>query len=625
VTRASSSFPWPRSPPEEGHVPLVDVFGLHSAVVAALGTPLQDDDPLWTVFEHLYAHRPQFEPSLLALVEEAKQEGKLPVRLGNPSAAGPRHDEFLAVIDGWKTKGVLAALTPAEQADPDVCAVISPLKSVIKGPIRLSEAAKLAIEQGNLGALHAAAEVQARSIVTALKDRLSDPSVAAHLHPAAVLDEVLFDHTDAASIRMCHNGYHLGQHVHPFSFSYEDWGDFLREHEPEAKSARVDGESFFYHISYAEEAKKFLCVEYNGLVYRYNRLSMGLKCSAGTASLLSAVVVFIATLRGARGLSCYVDDFIFITRHVPESVVILRGVLKVANIHEASKKFVPERAVNDIMGRTYNAPLSSLSLPLGKMYTYHVIVAVADELLADTRLQVRRAVGRTFLERVRGALGWWADSTSRGKAHLGGLNLALSRRIDTPLASTPTVIDAARANLSFWRNSWANGNHLSPAVIVSPTSNVVNVTGGAGRAPASTASDAGDVAAGAVFGDEALHHVWQSDELDKPPDWRELQMTLRSFRKWAPLWSSRRLIVLTDNQSNFYAINAGRAKGSITGAANTVAIDELYDLAERFGFSFQALWLPRESNVLPDMLSKCADSAAARSVCAAAGLRLVCQ
>ena len=633
VTKAESLYPWAREQAPVGHVPHVNVKYLYDAVVEHLG-PLPDDDALWTVFRHLFLHDVEFSPDLEAAVDESFATTGGPLRLGHPSRVSPLHDQFLVVLRGWCERGVLRQLSPAEAADRKHCSAISPAKAVVKGPLLLSPAAAaaLAAEPADLRALYAAANVTASGIVSEVKARLAKPGAP---HPSVVLQEVIADHTEDAKIRMCHNGFYIGEFVHPFSFAYENWSHFLEDHAPGAQSARVDAKDFYYSFVYGPDSRKYLCIEYDGVVYQYQRLSMGLKCSAGVASLASALIVFIAKLRGCAGVHAYVDDFIIVhPTQTQQGVDTVVSILAGAEILEARGKRTDTATSNVIVGRLYDSVRETIELDHRKAHTYFVLTCVADELLASPDRNVRAAVDKSYLERVRGCLGWYADCTAAGKAHLGGLSAAVNHIGHALVVNTPSIVAAVRADLGWWRAKWAAGDALAPQRIVSNAAYAVLQVGGCaggdtvapiagGQRVPQVASDAGDAAGGAVHAGEAIHVPWNAEERTKSADWRELKIVLRAFRRWGRHWRGRLVVVLTDNQGNFFNIGAGRAKGKVSGPEANLMVAELHEIASDCGFTFVVQWIPREANVVPDKVSKCATSADAAAVCTAHQLMLV--
>ena len=80
ITKAKSSYPFPRAPQAEGSMPLVNVKFLCDELQRLRG-PLHEEDPLWTVFEHLWEHDIQLQvPEEGPSLEEQLAE-QCPLRL----------------------------------------------------------------------------------------------------------------------------------------------------------------------------------------------------------------------------------------------------------------------------------------------------------------------------------------------------------------------------------------------------------------------------------------------------------------------------------------------------------------------------------------------------------------
>ena len=81
---------------------------------------------------------------------------------------------------------------------------------------------------------------------------------------------------------------------------------------------------------------------------------------------------------------------------------------------------------------------------------------------------------------------------------------------------------------------------------------------------------------------------------------KELDPLVEAVRCHGAKWRGKLLNVATDNTGAVYAINAGRAK---THAARQIMRD-LADLLQEFDIDIVAQWVPRELNVVADLLSR---------------------
>ena len=81
---------------------------------------------------------------------------------------------------------------------------------------------------------------------------------------------------------------------------------------------------------------------------------------------------------------------------------------------------------------------------------------------------------------------------------------------------------------------------------------------------------------------------------------KELDPLVQAVRCHGAKWRGKLLNVATDNTGVVYAINAGRAKSH---AARQLMRD-LADLLQKYDIDIAAQWVPRELNVVADLLSR---------------------
>jgi hypothetical protein len=632
-------YPYRPRPSVDGHLAVVDVAGLLRSLVSARGGMPDNDDPIWTILDHLYAHEPTFvapavdgrEPKIDggAALEARIRASAGPLRLGKaPAAVDPR---VMAQLEANASVGVLRELSAAEINDKRFCAVISPVKPVFKGPLKPSAAAAAALEAGyeeGGAALAAAVAADADAIVAAAHARLDAlPGVAPHV----VLEQVLGEFKAVEKVRACVDGHALGEFIHSASFQYVTFDELLAECVHGATVAKADGRSFFYVVPYAERAKRLLCIEYGGRVWVQERLAMGYKDSPALASALSALVCEIVTLRTGAFIRAYIDDFITIgVDGVTESTqIVLREVLASANIPEATEKAACGTDTV-VLGRVFDTVRDAVYLTRRATYGYMMHAAIVRRLLAPGMPRAVASITAANISSLAGKLGWWARATWRGRCHVGAVIKAATHG-----ASVAALRGALVADLSWWEAAWTEGK-LAPELILDATrpTVLVRVQGGgadedataaAARGGRAVASDAGDPGGGAIWGAEALYIQWRGDEAHAHSDWREARVSLAVLERWGAHFGApageppRRVLLLMDNLGNVYSINRGRARS----ARVTALISSMYDLAERHNFVFAAAWVPREVNLAADAISKCATAGEARAVCARLGKTFV--
>ena len=650
VTKAQSSWPFLRPAPT-GELEIVDVNGLMRELESARGGAIADDDPVWTIFEHLYAHQPAFVTPAdgvlqgadnrftgLSLEQRVAANGGKPLRLGTVHRfEGAIDAAITAQLEKNAKLGVTTELSASEIADIRRCAVISPVRPVIKGKLVPSPAAVAALALDGPDAdiaLAAAVAAQADEIVARVV-LLAETNAEAPPH--LMLEQALAESRDATTlkVRACVNGHDLSEYIHDASFSYVAFDDIAAMCTEGAVIGKIDGKSFFYIVPYATAAKRFLCIEYAERVWVQNRLSMGACDSPALGSALSALICEIVSLRTGAFIRAYIDDILNVSPAGLEQgaavQVVVREVMKAANVPESLEKAALGTNV-PVLGRVIDSVAMTVSLPRASVFAYMMHLAIVRRLLMSSSARARLAVTTANIMSLNGKLGWWSRALLRARCHLGGVIAAATSGTSVAALRVPIIAD-----LTWWETTWATGA-LATEVLLQPTADahIICLSGGGaddvGGADAAArggarrvTTDAGDHGGGAIFRDEALYLEWSREEKEKPSDWREARMTLEAVRHWAPFWAASsggkpaRVLLLMDHLGNVFGINRGRARR----AEATALIADIYAVAEEFNIFFTAAWIPREANLGADALSKCKSNDEALDVARDLGKRLV--
>ncbi len=115
---------------------------------------------------------------------------------------------------------------------------------------------------------------------------------------------------------------------------------------------------------------------------------------------------------------------------------------------------------------------------------------------------------------------------------------------------------------------------------------------------------------------EALHGLLTDQQRSWAIDAQELLPVVALCKRYGPTWGGRTVAFSTDNASNAYNLNAGKAASPNTRRL----LSTIYACADTYRFHALGLWLPREYNTLCDALSKCATFSHACSVAGSRGL-----
>ena len=658
--------PFPQRAVPEGHIPTLNVAALLKEIERVEG-PLADADPLWTALHHLHSHHPVFSPELLALA--AKSVG--PLRLGKAGTERsevplpePAHSKLLEQIAKWKSRGVIKELTPEQVADKEHCRVITAVGCVMKGPLDLDEAGKATVESAEPATIFALAAKKCADIIAQLEGDVHLGTDA----PGAALQHVINGLKGEQKGRMVHDAspFKRGDAaaglppggIHPFKFLFVTLEELLAKYAPGCYLAKCDAESYFYSIAYDDAAKPYLCFEYQGRVYRYERLSMGAPDSPGVASLLTAI---ISSLAAAEGFSVggYVDDFMSVDQREADAdggIVCVKALFDIAKLGFNKDKHFTAAQTQEFLGKVVNSVAGTVSLPAKNQLKYMLHGLTVEALLSHHDPRMRREVTSASLDSLHGKLEWWATCCSPARPHLSGLYASKF----LPTHETRRV--AALENLKWWHKRWAAGT-LPAERIINPENVVVRVTGGGGvtkddgggeqgggdasdggadeagppspkranSAPGANASassgvtvvrsDAGEPSGGAYWDGRAVHHVWSAAEVGFNSDRKELKTVLFAARAGASSWRGKRVLFCTDNIGVFHQLLKGRANKS---ADAQEFLAEIFELSDKHEFYVQPVWIPREVNTVADELSKCTTGREAAGVCARESLTLTC-
>ena len=131
-------------------------------------------------------------------------------------------------------------------------------------------------------------------------------------------------------------------------------------------------------------------------------------------------------------------------------------------------------------------------------------------------------------------------------------------------------------------------------------------------------SDAGAPGGGAVHEGHAIYRQWTAKERGFHSDLREALMLLTGVKQYDHKWQGARVVYVLDHAGDTHSINRGNADSNLM----RQVIDELYARAHAGGYTFVAVWGPRESNTWCDALSKQTNKEAAAQVAKELGLNL---
>ena len=636
-TRATSHWPYPPRPRPEGSIPTLDVRGILDEL-ERLDGPVSENDPhVWLALDNLYAEEIYPKDTLAPLMEGARARGTALV-LGpatKPHVASI-HDEAFEkeVIPARVAMGVLKPVEAEEAMRPGN--VVSALTCAAKGEMSKSPAERAVIAARDLAGMGAAAMTRAVKMVEATR-----AGIAAGAEPADAAAAAHAAEMSAPKLRMCHSGHDLSQHLHVGSFAMPTSTHILETAAPDTHMYCADMANWYFATMVGLAALFAHYVTWKGRYWLQLRMSMGLSPSAVVASIASAFIVYFALRYGARAVVNYIDDLIGSARGREaaerDQALLHRAANVVAPGGVAEQKTRHPAPVQVALGLEYNFPEGKLSVSHDKLFSYAVHLFYVEACLGSACPKLRAAITTPSLVALTGKLGFLCTQVPRGKVFMRTL-YAHSAAKQAPAGYFRLQI---LHDLQWWKERMLAGSlPVTHFFAGEGPPGLVHVCGGGSVDPAGgphrlapegppameggarvpvVRSDAGDEGAAAIHEGKVVYRQWTRQERGFSSDVREILIVKDIAKLLGRRWRGKRVVFVLDHSGNCDNIISGSCKASLVVRD---VIDWLYLDAEQQGYTFVAMWAPRESNSAADRLSKCSDAGKAAQVCLELGLSL---
>jgi hypothetical protein len=653
-TKATSHYPYPPRERPEGSISTLDVKGILDEL-ERLDGPFSDTDPhIWLALDNLYAEELYPKPTLKGRIDAAAKSGTALVMAPAGKEHVPTvHDEVFetVTIPERIRMGVIKSVTKEEAMRPGN--VVSALTCAAKGALITSAEERAAIESKDPKAIAALAHTRALRMVEATRASITagakpqDAATAAH---AAQLDK--------PKLRMCHSGHELSEELHVGSFTMPSSTHLLETATPTSEMFCADMSHWYFAIMVGLSALYAHYVTWKGKYYLHLRMSMGLSPSAVVASIASAFIVYLALRYGASALYNYIDDLLGLASNRERAQRDQALLHKAANI--VAPGGVAEQKTRDpaptqvALGLHYDFPQGTLSVSHDKLFAYGVHLFFVHECLASANPHLRLAVTTPSLVALTGKLGFLCTQVPLGRIHMRSLYAHSAQKQQPAGFFRHQIVE----ELAWWRGRMLAGTlpvthffasdsppdlvhvcgggevdktagpeRLAPETLAPEGPRGAAAGGGAAASAAASGrdtpilrSDAGDGGAAAIHEGKVVYRQFTPEERGMSSDVREVLIVRDAARRLGRRWRNKRVVFVLDHSGNCDNINRGNSKSS---PVVREVIDWLYNHAEEHGYTFVAMWAPRESNSAADAISKCNDAGAAAGVCAALGLQLI--
>ena len=258
-------------------------------------------------------------------------------------------------------------------------------------------------------------------------------------------------------------------------------------------------------------------------------------------------------------------------------------ILKELGLDVAEDKTEPPSQRLTYLGVVFDMVAGELKIDL-ESFTMIEARQTMDRVLAGGKSS---ALTKTGLRRLVGQLSWAAQTMHGGRPHMrrlwDGLKGKPQRRTFLPSRSL--------ADLEYWKERMDDPNWKGSKLIYREQEYPVMTM---------KSNASGTEGAGYHFGGCEHMYKWKPWQLKRSIQWKELHPIIVAARRHRHEWNGRIVRFGVDNQSVVYMINSGKSKCDHC----QCLLRELSELERRYQFRSISSWVPREFNVVSDLLSR---------------------
>jgi hypothetical protein len=378
----------------------------------------------------------------------------------------------------------------------------------------------------------------------------------------------------------------------PFQFPPVD--ELLEHLDPQGWLCKVDYRRCFFNIPLHPAMYKYIGLSWEETLWEATRVVFGITLGPHVASMFTGESALVC--RGGRVPgSVYIDDNA-ITAPTEELCYARRGTA-LASMERAGWPIAEDKLESDrpsqrlaYRGVVFDTCEETLSIPLSRLEATHRLVL---EVLDPSRAWIQV---RTF-RRLLGRLEWINQVLPVGRARTKRCYAVIPHRATNNWRMK--LNPPARVDLQWWSAFLSSA--CTDGGLCQWTRFDVPLLGGAVVRIFSDAS--GEIGFGAVALHSVLVGVWESSKSveGKSSGWKELIPVRLMLEHIAPTLEPGTLVVVTtDNIGNAFSINSGKA-------SSPELFEQLLpiiELAAQSSLRLVADWVPREFNVLNDLLSR---------------------
>jgi hypothetical protein len=408
--------------------------------------------------------------------------------------------------------------------------------------------------------------------------------------------------------RLVFDGRDLSEYLMDLPFELPAVQDVLTGLEEGWFIAAIDVKGGFHHIFMSEESSWHMCFRWGGQLYRWLRLPFGIKSAPFIFCMLTAEITAILRHKKINVQITYVDDMVMVSKSKEDlqaALKITEEVFASLNIELSKEKTKQPHTIQTVLGISINTETMRIKVPDRSILANVLRIMVMQECYLDNTLRasLRHRIPKSFVRSTTGKLRWQSSTTPASLPYMHPFWYLVGEDKYPEKGYTNSMVSLKEAGgLEQALNWWSRqATSLGARICIAPR---VNSAVSALDTLIST-----DASPHLSFGGiQASTAIWGrfSDRYDTASSTAAemygsmaalIQFTSQGSDKWdLPAWE----YITTDNASNAYALNKG------TSDCDTCRryVKGIFHLLEREQREFVAVYQPRQSNHISDLLSK---------------------
>ena len=391
--------------------------------------------------------------------------------------------------------------------------------------------------------------------------------------------------------RVCLDMSPSNEHMVEWPMRYEDAGKIATVVRRGDRFFKLDLSSFYLRLPAHWRLQQLQSCRdpFTKEIISYRFLAFGGKVNCTYSSGISAearlIIMEVYRKLGITArLHSYIDDFMGRSQQTEDKT---NEALEIATIVLEKKLGLPVAAAKSVRSTTtcelLGIEFNSVNCTMGvKPQHRQEALAKISKLLTQRRSTAKN------LSRVCGLLNFLAPQILGARPYLRAFWDLLKHLKDNKTKDIPSHFIG---DMQWWKSILEQGYPADSTAWLNPsTAQTVSV-----------ATDAsGDYGGGAWANNRRFFIRWDEEQISQSVPWKEFFVMFKYITRFASQLRGHVVLAFTDSIANVYAINAGSSKAP----GEAMLLRRLSDIQRRHRIKLLAIWLPREYNVIPDMLSK---------------------